>query len=378
MTMTLTGLQPIIYEALDTVANEPVGIINVVNKDANADTVALNQTIRSYVTPAVTANDITPGVTPPNTGGQALSYIDLLITKSRAIPVQWTGEEQKSVSNQLTNIMRDQFAQAFRALRNEMEADLANALVAGASRAVGTAGTTPFGTQGDISAAANVQQILDDNGAPVGDRHLAVNTSTLAKLRSQGVLFKVNEAGTSDLLRNGVIGRLEGLDLHTSSALKLRTASTGSGYVTSGSTSAGSNSITLATGTGTINAGDVVAFQGDSNNYVANVGVSAPGALTIGNPGLLTTVATGKTATVTSAYTPNVAFHKNAIVLATRVPAMPAGGDAATDVIEVLDPISGITFQIAMYKMYRQVHIEVGAAWGTKVVKQEFIGVLMG
>jgi hypothetical protein len=43
---------------------------------------------------------------------------------------------------------------------------------------------------------------------------------------------------------------------------------------------------------------------------------------------------------------------------------MPEGGDTADDVMNVTDPVSGITFQIALYRQYRQVRYEVGLAWG--------------
>ncbi|MGU0055990.1 hypothetical protein ACVXG7_09370 [Enterobacter hormaechei] len=38
-----------------------------------------------------------------------------------------------------------------------------------------------------------------------------------------------------------------------------------------------------------------------------------------------------------------------------RSSAMPKGGDTADYVMNVTDPVSGITFQIALYRQYRQV-----------------------
>jgi hypothetical protein len=37
--------------------------------------------------------------------------------------------------------------------------------------------------------------------------------------------------------------------------------------------------------------------------------------------------------------------------------------------MNVTDPVSGITFQIALYRQYRQVRYEVGLAWGVASVQ---------
>jgi len=123
----------------------------------------------------------------------------------------------------------------------------------------------------------------------------------------------------------------------------------------------------------------VLAFEDDSTNkYVVNTGITAPGSLVIGGPGLKQAQTDGKTITVGNNYTGNWAFERNAIHLVTRLPLMPDGGDAAEDVQEVVDPITGLAFQVALYRQYRQVSYEVGIAWGTKAVKSDFIATLLG
>ena len=57
---------------------------------------------------------------------------------------------------------------------------------------------------------------------------------------------------------------------------------------------------------------------------------------------------------------------------------MPEGGDSASDVTVVTDEMSGLAFQVAMYKEYRRVRYEIGLAWGVKTIKPEFLALLLG
>ena len=93
---------------------------------------------------------------------------------------------------------------------------------------------------------------------------------------------------------------------------------------------------------------------------------------------MLDATADGDAISIGNSYAANMAFHKGAIQLAARMPAMPEGGDAADDVIEVFDPVSGLGFQIALYRQYRQVHWEVGLAWGVEMIKPEHCAILLG
>lgn len=386
--LTLTSLLPTIYEAMDVVSREMVGFIPAVARDSQAERAALNQTIMSPVVGAMTAEDINVGAYPADTPAQTIGNVSMTISKARSVPFGVTGEENRGLNTAGTmgTINRDRMAQALRTLTNEVETDLA-ALHIYASRAYGTYNTTPFGTAADLSDFAQARKILDDNGSPQSDMHMVLGSTAVGNIRGkQSGLFKINEAGTDQLLRFGVLGDVMGFALHNSAATKAAvTAGTnnGSAAVNNAGYAVGATTLTLASaGTGTIIAGDIITIAGDTNKYLVVTGdadVSGGGSIVIAEPGLRVAIAASQTVITTiAATTRNMFFHRSAIQLATRAPAMPDGGDSADDVMIVTDPVSGVAFEFCVYKQKRQVRYEVNLAWGVKMVAPRHCGILIG
>lgn len=386
MANTLTNLIPTIRESLDTVSRESIGFIPAVwrNPDGkNLERAALDETIRFPITPAASTANNTPAVTAPDTGDQTIGSSTLTISKSKHVAVRWNGEETRSLRNgdraQYTSIFGDQMQQAFRALTNEIETDIASTYTA-ASRAYGTAGTTPFAAS--LADAAQVRKILDDNGAPIADRHLVIDTSAGVNLRSLANLNQANTSGTTDTLREGMLLPLSGFRIGESAQVASHTKGTATGFDANGGEPIGETTIVVdGNDSGTILAGDVVTWAGDTNKYIvqsATASGAASGNIVIAEPGLLATLADTVEGAIGNSYTANMAFHRNAIVLISRLPELPEGGDMADDRTVMVDPLTGLAFEIAMYRQYRQVHIEVAIAWGYSMVKPEHAAILLG
>jgi hypothetical protein len=373
---TLTSLIPDLYEALDIVSREQVGFIPAVTLDSSADRAALNQSVRVFQTPASAAEDVTPGQLPPDDGDQSIGNTPIVITKSRAVPFRWTGEEQKGINSGAgyANVRRDQISQALRTLTNEIESNVAS-LASTASRAWGTAGATPFAS--DLSDPANVLKILKDNGAPPSDLQMIIDTTAGAKVRSLAQLTKANEAGTTELRAQGTLLDIHGFKIRESAGISQHAPGTGASYVTNGALAIGATTIPVQTGTGTILAGDVITFAGDTNKYVVATALTG-GNVIISAPGLRKAVNTGTAVTVVAAYTGNMAFSRSAIVLATRMPALPEEGDMADDRVTITDPRSGLSFEVAMYKQYRRVRYEVAIAYGWANIKPAHTALFLG
>lgn len=387
MANTLTNLLPDIQIALDIVAREKVGFITGVNLDSGAERAAIGQTVRSPRTSQGSAGDNTAGTEVPDTGDETIVGDPVTITKSRHYPVRFNGEETLGLTNAGTyvRIKQQRFAQGFRTLVNEMEADLAG-LYTYASRAYGTAGTTPFGTANDMSDWAGAARILDENGCPDSDRQLVLDHASLANLRGkQSGLFHANEAGNDVLLRTGLVrDPIMGFAVRHSGQVASHTKGAATGYDANGGEPVGETTIALdGSDSGTVLAGDVVTFAGDTNKYVVSndtqtISGAASGNMIINRPGLREALATTVEGTTGANYTANMAFHRDALLLATRAKAMPEGGDKAVDRMFVQDEVSGLIFEILMYPGFGQMTFHVSIAWGYAAIKPEFIAILLG
>ena len=380
MANTLTALIGPLFAALDVVSRELVGAIPCATLDASVSRAAIGQSVISFSTPPAKGSDIVPGILPPNDGDQAIGNTSLTITKARRYPFRWNGEEELGLNNagsSAKEIQGNQIQQAIRALVNEMEVDVVNAARLGSSRAWGAAGSTPFASS--LADPAQLRKILDDNGAPESGRGLIIDTTAGAALRTLGQLTKANEAGTTMTLRDGQLMDLHGFSIHESNGVGMNVKGTGVGYVTdTAGYSAGATSINVSGGNGTILAGDIVSVAGDANKYVVATAL-ASGVIVLALPGLRVAISSAATAiTVGNSYTGNIGFSRSSLILATRAPALPEGGDMAIDRMMITDPRSGMSFEVSVYAQYRQLQYEVAAVWGVKGIKPNHSALLLG
>jgi len=380
MANVLTNLAADIYKAADVVGRELVGFIPAVTVNADgSERVAKGDVVRASFTRAASVVDVTEAMTIPEGTDQTVDSKTLTISNTRAVQIPYTGEDVRHLNNGIgfETVYGDQIAQAMRALVNEIEADVAEEAYKNASRAFGTAGTTPFAS--NFSEVAELRQILADNGMPMNDGQASMVLNTVAgtNLRQLAQLQKANEAGGTDLLRQGVLLDLQGLMLRESAQVQSHTKGTGASYLVNDASSAiGDTSIAADGGSGTILAGDIITINGDTNKYVVNTALSG-GAFAIGAPGLRAAAADDAAITVGNSYTANVAFHRRALELAIRPLAEPPSS-LASDTMTVSDATSGLTFTVSVYPGYHKSMIEVSVAWGVKAWKPDFIATLLG
>lgn len=389
MANDLTALLSVLYRAMDTVSRGQRGYLRACYLNSDAKGAAVGQTITYPIVPTIAAIDTPVGMTSTAGGGQTFTTGTMTISKSRTVQLPWIAEDEVKLSNgdqpMIDVVKFNQIQQAFETLSGEIENDLAVAAVAAASRATGTAGTPPFNTANDFRDVTRLGAILDENGAMETDRHIVLSTGHFANLGNQPTLFHINEYGSDEFIRDGIVSRLPGFNIHKTGKSQSHTKGTAASATTNNAGYAvGATTITLASaGTGTFVAGDVVSFAGDSNKYVLVSGdsdVSNGGTIVLQAPGLKQAIPASATAiTVAANYEASTALQRMALHLVARPPAAPAkGNDQATDVELMVDPRSGLIFEVRVYPGIRMQQTEISVAWGVKAVKAEHIGLLIG
>jgi hypothetical protein len=384
--ISLTGLTETLFQARDKVAREGTAFIGGSLVNGGSEAVSIGGTVTSIRTGEATAiTSYTPAMTAPDAADITTAAESLTINKVAGASIPLKGEQFLQLANTVgvEEALRRLYAQGIRKMVNLIEAEAAATAYKGASRAVGTAGTTPFSSNFEV--INDLRQILFDNGCPMNDGMLTLALSSSAGTLLRNRFTKVNESGTDLTRATGEIVRISGFTVKESAQVQSHTKGAGTGYViNNGNITAGST--TISVDGGTVNttgfkAGDIISIADEptSGNYVVKTGLTATaGDIVLNYPGLRGAIVDGKAVTIGNNYTANVGWHKEAIEIAMRPPAQPPGGDAGTEIAVITDDQTGLSFSARLYKGRGMNIIEMICLYGVKVWKPEFVGILRG
>jgi hypothetical protein len=233
-----TSLQPTLFSAAQEVSNEPFGVISAISSDFDDKGVALGDQVTVPVAPTRAIKDHTPSMAAGTGDDATADGVKVAITFSKKVDWNLTGEQIRSLENANSDKewVRQLIAQGMRTLRNYAEQQACQAIKVGASRAVGTAGTNPFAS--DINIIADVRKVLFDNGAPMADLQLCIDSSAGTSARKLGIIQQAYQAGSDTERRSGDLLRQFGFAIRESAGIVQHVAGTGTSYVTSGATAA--------------------------------------------------------------------------------------------------------------------------------------------
>ncbi|WP_337892718.1 P22 phage major capsid protein family protein, partial [Mesomycoplasma ovipneumoniae] len=168
--ISLTGLTEILYQARDEVCREPAAFSQGVMVNGGSEGVSAGGTVTSIRTTEPTLEtSYTPAMTAPDAADITTSTESLTLSSYAGSSIPLKGEQWSQLANTVGAEMALQqlYKQAIRKMVNSIEAAIATAAYKGASRAVGTAGTTPFAS--NFNTVNELRQILEDNGTPMDD-----------------------------------------------------------------------------------------------------------------------------------------------------------------------------------------------------------------
>lgn len=375
MPNTLTKLAPTLYSAAQEVSNEPFGVISGINTFFDNKGVAIGDKIAVPVAPVRSPGTYSPSMN--MNGGSAganatASTVEVEITANRFVDWHLTGEQMRSLENGGTDQewVRQLIAQGMRALRNEADAAAAAVIKAGASRAVGDAGTTPFASS--LSELTAARKVLRDNGAPMADPQVVINTDAELNLLNLGIIQQAYAAGSDAERRAGVVGRQMGFTIRQSAGLTAHTAgafTSGNGTVLKGATSAA-----ISNDTGDFLPGDVISLADVAGLYVVAGSDGTADTVTINRPGFLA-AGTSKAVTLAGAYTPNLVFERSAVVGVMRPPLIPANANIRQMIIS---DQYGMSYLLAEVVGDGVITWRLHLAYGFAVVQPEHVALIMG
>ena len=350
--------------ALD-VLTEEFAMAQVVSKDFDGLGAKIGDTVTVSVPVAQAITDVTPAAIPPNPIDSVPTIKQVTINKWKKSGFHMTEREVGQVLS--STFVPGQIAEGARALAKQLNSDLFANYVSFYGYA-GTAGTNPFATT--VNSAADTRDVLNRQLCPDGNRWLIIGQEEeTAALQSADLKAMLN-AGDANAMRRGDIGTLYGFDIKRDQQRPTHTAGTnnqaylinnGAGYP------AGTKTVTVDTGAGTIVVGDILSFAGVTGTYTVTTALAAN--VVSFEPGLAGAVADNAAITGKATHKVNLAFDPKAFALAMRVaPDSIEGAPTLGEHMVMTHPQSGLPMKLSYYPGYHLAQWELSIMYGSAVI----------
>lgn len=362
MANVLDDLKPkILAMALKRLRSQ-LAMPNLINRDYNPSQATRGETINIPVPPTVVARDVSPGVTPAAAPDVTENTVPLKLDKWKEAPITFTDKDRVEAID--ASVEMAVFA-AVDAIAEEVNASIM-ALYPEVYEYVGTAGTTPFGSNyGDATAA---RKLLNQNKALLGQRRMVINPDAEENAINLGSFADASFSTDPSVIIEGAIGRKLGFDWAMDQQIPTHTAGSGSGYLVNGTPAIGDTTVPVDTGTGTLVVGDVISFAGHSQTYTVTAAhAGGAGSLSI-SPALKAAPADNAAVTIRASHAVNLAFHRNAFALAVRAFRPPVSN---ADVLTMVDDKTGLPLRLEVTRQNKQDNWSLDLLWGVKTIRPD-------
>lgn len=388
MANTLTSAIPQILLQCLPVLRQNAVLPQLVNSDFGTEAAEQGNAITIAKTAIVTVRDVAASVVAASNQDTTPTQVVVSLSNWKEATFQMSDKDAREV---LKGLLPQQGQECVKAVINQVEADIINAVTLGAGQAVnGPGGTTPFGSTSSLTAAGNARKALNFGLAPMSDRYVVLDPAAEAAALITPDAFRFDGAGQNLTQINGNLGMRMGMQWFMDQNINQFTASaaftTGFTIATAAATAL-TTALTIINGTttGAIAVGNRFTIAGGSQVYVivsagtiSTATVTALGNVTVSvYPAIGSTVASGIAITVFATYVQNLVFQRQAVAFASR-PLGAALGASGDDMRSIVDPVSGLALTLAITRESYQSTFRVSCLYGVKLVRPDFACIIAG
>lgn len=334
-------------------------------------------TIDVPIPSAIQVQTVTPAATPPATADISPTSVSIVLDQWKEAPFQLNDKELMEIQRGTIPMVA---SEAVKALANNVDQYILN-LASKFYGVAGTAGTTPFG-DGTTKDATKLRTVLNRQLAPLDNRSVIVDPEAEGSALNVRAFQDASWSGSVAALLAGQLNNKLGFRWWMDQNVRTHVAGTGDNHLVNNGAgyAAGSKSVVVDTGTGTILTGDIITFANHTQTYVATADLAA-NTLTF-EPGLLVAVpdntaiiGPGSTGGV-GTHVMNIGFHRDAIAFATRP--LAASNHPGSLIESMTDPISGLTLRLEVTREHKRDRYSFDILYGAEVIRRELGARLLG
>ena len=373
MANTITNILPKILARGLLALREQAVMPRLVNLDYSNESAQKGDTIDVPIPSSLTVSDTVPSNVLEAPADSAPTKVQISLNNWKKVNFHLTDKQLVDIDKN-EHFIPMQMSEAVRALSNQINLTVLQEFK-GVYGFVGTAGTTPFGS--NVTDATNARKVLIQQLCPRDNRRMVLDFDAEANALALAEFQRVNESGDIGVKREGEIGRKFGFDIFTDDQVVTHTAGGSGTPLVNGALAVGDTSVAIdgMSGTSGFVVGDVVTFAGHAQTYAITVAPTASsGAQTVTvSPAIKAIVADNASVTKKASHTVNLAFHRDAFALAMRPLTSETAGDAyGNNIVSMTDPVTGLSMRLEVYRQYKQVVYELDALWGVKLIRPEY------
>ena len=331
----------------------------------------------------VTVQDVAPGNTPPTTADDTTTKQQVPLDQWKEAPFYLDDKDMQSV---MDGYFPRKASYAMSALMNEVNDHILRTAAVGfvtstRSTAVGTLGTTPFGTANDVSDATKARAQLNRQQAPMMDRVGVLDPSGAANALGQRPFNDISWSATPSAIMEGDIQKKFGIRWYEDQQVSGAGNPGGVAIDDSNKLAANATQINVdGAGATGIKAGDVFAFGATDTDpkIVTDVapGTAAGESLITFTPGAKMEVADSVALNFGSAGVLNLVFQRDAVAFVNR-PLMDVQG-MGNMIQTAQDPVTGLILRLEVSREHKRTRWSFDMLYGCRVIRPELGVVLYG